>query len=213
VISDNVNDAIDLILSNKLISDSIVDEIKKRRATQSSRILVGISGNSRSGKSSFCHSMEQRLRAEGLTSLTIHLDDLIIPKQEREHPDNLIDRLQVRRYAEIVLACRRGKSYSIRSYCGLTGQKLVAPRVYDPGAHDVILIEGVLANHETVASLFDLRIHLSQREDVLRQRFEAYYAWRGYPPEEIEFLFGSRKESEWPVVLQQTQHVDFHFQL
>jgi hypothetical protein len=64
----------------------------------------------------------------------------------------------------------------------------------------VILIDGSFAAHRTVRSMLDLTAFVAVPEELQRQRFAAFYRWKGLDQQAIDALWGERTRDEWPAV-------------
>lgn len=83
-----------LITSERLPDDyrAVVDDYWQplaeeiaRRANDTGPLLVGINGAQGSGKTTLCRFLELLLAKRGLNAITLSLDDLYLPRTERQH--------------------------------------------------------------------------------------------------------------------------------
>jgi uridine kinase len=80
---------------------------------------------------------------------------------------------------------------------------------YDPAARPVIVLEGSFAGHHSIRDLLDFDIFVAAPEELQRERFSAFYRWKGFGEDAIAALWDQRVTDEWPAVDAQRDSSDF----
>jgi uridine kinase len=99
----------------------------------------------------------------------------------------------------VVSALRAGKSIRAPGYDMATrgaGEAVV----YDPSGRAVILLDGTFAAHHGLRAMLDLAVFVAVPPDLQRERFVAFYRWKGLDQQAIDALWRERAEDEWPAV-------------
>jgi mannose-1-phosphate guanylyltransferase / phosphomannomutase len=162
-------------------------------------VLVGVSGRSRAGKSVIAHAIVRSLTEAGTTCLHVRLDDWIMPSAERAPGTSAEARNRVDALPILVSTLRAGASLHAPGYDPATrgaGEAVT----YDPTGRSVIVLEGSFAAHRSVRDMLDFAIFVAVPPDVQRQRFAAFYHWKGLDQKAIDALWCERAEDEWPAV-------------
>jgi uridine kinase len=79
---------------------------------------------------------------------------------------------------------------------------------YDASGRPVILLDGSFAAHASVRDLLDLAVFVAAPPDLQRERFAAFYRWKGFDQQAIDALWRERAEDEWPAVDVQQEGAD-----
>ena len=71
---------------------------------------------------------------------------------------------------------------------------------YDAAGRSIILLDGSFAVHASLRAMLDLAVFVSVPPDLQRERFAAFYGWKGLDQPAVEELWRARAEDEWPAV-------------
>jgi len=205
---DSVIDAVDFILSSDPMAEVLVSDIcKVVKSGGDDKLLIGVCGIARSGKSTLSHRLEIMLEDRGIPVLRVHLDQWILPRSKRkfDDPPEVVNR--VGRYREVFSALKSGNPVIAPGYDTKTREH-GKPVKFDPRGKKVIIFDGLFACHGSVKDLIDLSVYVDSTEEEVRRRFMRFYEWKGLPKEERERLFTKRTKEEWPAIHLQRIHAD-----
>jgi uridine kinase len=169
--------------------------------------VVGISGFSRSGKSTFAHGILRELRKKGIGALHVKLDGWILPRSKRISNPGSEERNQVSLYPSLLEQLFGGKEIVGAGYCE-ADREAYEPVRYLLRDERVVLLDGLYACHAGIRNRLDWSVYLEVEEEVLRSRFAEFYRWKGDDARAVESLLSERIEEEWPSVLRQRQGAD-----
>ncbi len=202
------HDPIDALIAQELLPASYRDVVSAfwtplathiaRRAARRNPLIVGVNGGQGTGKSTMCMFLEVLLKQRGLRAVTLGLDDLYLPRAERERLAAAVHPLFVTRGVPGTHTAREGIGI-IEDV--LAGRSFTMPRfdkgqddrkpegVSIAGPVDVLFFEGwcVGAKPQDEAALAEPVNALEAAED-------AHGIWRGlanrFLAEEYAKLFG-----------------------
>ncbi len=195
----DLKEAVEYILNNPH-QEEIENISQKVKAAAQHPYIISIGGNSRSGKSTLATSLQKNLEREGYKVFTIKLDDWILPKAQRREKDEVFYNFQIKKLESDLQKILGGEKVEINSYRPHPRQE-PKNKTYHYQAQDVIIIEGVVAlSSESLLSRSDYSLFLDIDEKVLKERFVAYYRWKGFEPDEIEDLWLNRLENEYRII-------------
>jgi mannose-1-phosphate guanylyltransferase / phosphomannomutase len=203
VIFDDVRDAVGFALSYQAQAASLLKAIEQRKE----RMVIGICGRSRSGKSVVAHALVRALKDAGRDCLHVRLDDWIVPAADRTAGDTAEVRNRADLLTELLAKLRGGQTATAPGY-DAANRVQGTPVTYDPTGHRLILVEGVFAAHRSVRSMIDLAVFVDASERVQRARFDALYRWKRFDNTAIEELWRARMADEWAAVDSQRKHCD-----
>jgi histidinol-phosphate phosphatase family protein len=180
-----------------------------RRAMHQGRkpLLVGVSGRARAGKTLIAHAVLRSLLEDGVPALHVRLDDWIFSVSEREPRASAETRNRIDVLPGMVSALRAGTSVSAPGYDAATrgaGEAVT----YDAAGRSVILLDGGFAAHRSIRAMLDLAVFVAVPEDLQRERFAAFYRWKGLDQNAIDALWRERVQDEWPAVDAQQDSAD-----
>jgi hypothetical protein len=72
----------------------------------------------------------------------------------------------------------------------------------------VILLDGSFAAHRGIRAMLDLAVFVAVQPDLQRERFAAFYRWKGLDQDAIDALWRERSTDEWPPVDAQQDGAD-----
>jgi uridine kinase len=162
-------------------------------------VLVGVSGRSRAGKTVVAHAVIRSLVEEGVAGLHVRLDDWIMAAPERGPHASAEARNRVAMLPGVASALRAGTSVSAPGYDAATrgaGEAVT----YDAAGRSVILLEGSFAAHASLRTMLDFAVFVAVPPELQRERFAAFYRWKGLDQQAIDALWRDRAEDEWPAV-------------
>jgi histidinol-phosphate phosphatase family protein len=162
-------------------------------------VLVGVSGRSRAGKTAIAHAVLRSLIEDGISGLHVRLDDWIMPASEREPPATAATRNRVDALPAVVTALRAGASVRAPGYDAATRGSGEAV-TYDAAGRSIILLDGSFATHESLRAMLDVAVFVAAPPDLQRERFAAFYRWKGLDQPAIDTLWNERAADEWPAV-------------
>jgi uridine kinase len=139
------------------------------------------------------------LTEDGMAGLHVRLDDWIVSVSEREPSGSSEMRNRVDALPGVVSALRAGKSIRAPGYDTATrgaGEAVV----YDPSGRAVIVLDGTFAAHRGLRAMLDLAVFVAVPPDLQRERFAAFYRWKGLEQQAIDALWRERAADEWPAV-------------
>jgi uridine kinase len=162
-------------------------------------VLVGVSGRSRAGKSAIAHAVIRSLGEDGVAGLHVRLDDWIMAAPGREPRASAETRNRVDALPSLVAALRAGTSVSAPGYDAATRGAGDAV-TYDARGRSVILLDGSFAVHAGMRAMLDIAVFVTLPPKVQRERFAAFYRWKGLDQQAIDALWRERAADEWPAV-------------
>ena len=71
---------------------------------------------------------------------------------------------------------------------------------YDAAGRSIILVDGSFAAHESLRAMLDVAVFVAAPSDLQRERFAAFYRWKGLEQAAIDTLWNERAADEWPAV-------------
>jgi histidinol-phosphate phosphatase family protein len=204
---ENVSEAVAFGIGYRGLAAPILTEIRRVLAQGRAPTMIGLGGRSRSGKTALAHAVIRCLSEDGVACLHVRLDDWIMPAAERGLNASAEVRNRVEGLPGAVAMLRRGESVSAPGYDAAAREASEAV-VYDASGRSVILIEGCFALHAAVRPMLDFAVYATVPEELQRERFAAFYRWKGLDPQAIDALWRERAADEWPAVDKQRTGAD-----
>jgi D,D-heptose 1,7-bisphosphate phosphatase len=207
----NLAEAVDFILAEPWERELQVCNEKLKvwqNAHPDQPFVIAIAGNSRSGKSTFSTRLKKFLEAEKNEVKVIRLDDWIRPKHERRERDEVHYNFQSERLQHEIRQILKGERIELSSYPSHPARP-VKPKTYQIDNPDVIILDGVVGlATEALRSLSQYKVFMKIEEGELKQRFEAFYNWKGMAQDEMEQLWQIRLENEYKVIAEHHKYAD-----
>jgi histidinol-phosphate phosphatase family protein len=203
---ETVAEAVDFGIGYRGLAASVLAGLRPL-LSRKARTLVGISGRSRSGKTTVAHAAVRSLTEDGTACLHVRLDDWLIPISERGPQASAEMRAQVNILPELLAALRRGSRVHAPGYNAAT-RGVGEPVTYDASDKSVIVVEGSFATHKSIRSMLDFAVFTAVPAQLQRQRFDTFYLWKGLEQEAIDELWRERMRDEWPAVDAQCERAD-----
>jgi uridine kinase len=147
------------------------------------------------------------LTEEGVASLHVRLDDWIVSAAEREPGASAERRSRLAALPSVVSGLRAGTRIRAPGYDAATRRAGEAV-IYDPSERSVVLLDGSFAMHASLRGMLDLAVFVTVAPDAQRERFAAFYRWKGLDQPAIDALWDERAEDEWPAVDVQQESAD-----
>ncbi len=204
---ESVAEAAEFGIGYRALAAPVMADIARLLERGSKPVLVGVSGRSRAGKSAVAHAVVRFLIEEGVASLHVRLDDWILSAAEREPDASAERRNRVDALPGVVAGLRAGASISAPGYDAATrgaGEAVI----YDAAGRSVILLDGGFALHASLRAMLDLAVFVAVPPDLQRQRFAAFYRWKGLDQPSIDALWRERAQDEWRAVDVQQESAD-----
>ncbi len=153
--------------------------------------LVGITGGSGSGKTTFIHALLNRMPTGSVALLS--QDNYYKSIEQQTQDDNRIENfdipssLDLDKFYQDVLKLRDGKSLEIVEYT-FNSVDAVAKKFHIPPA-PIVLLEGIYALHDPVLNeLIDLKVFIDAEEHHRRnRRIQRDAVERGYDQDDVEY--------------------------
>ncbi|HEY6258530.1 MAG TPA: HAD-IIIA family hydrolase [Xanthobacteraceae bacterium] len=204
---ETVTEAIDFGLGYRALAAPLLAEIDRALERGRKPLLVGLCGRARAGKTVMAQAVARALLEDGVACLHVRLDDWIVAQSERAPRASAQMRNRVDALPPVVTALRAGTSVSAPGYDTATRGRGEAV-TYDAAGQSVILLDGVLAAHAGIRALLDLAVFVSVPSELQRERFAAFYRWKGLEAPAIDALWLERTADEWIAVDAQREHAD-----
>ena len=205
---ENVSEAVDFDIQYNELAAPCVAAIQRLKEENGTPVMVGVCGRSRAGKSVAAHAIVRTLIEQGVACLHVGLDHWIMPAADRGQKCSAEVRNRVRDLPDLVRALRSGASVRAPGYDAATrgaGEGVS----YDPTDQSVIVLDGCFAGHPDIRSMLNLVVFVTVPAELQRERFMAFYRWKGLDANAIATLWRDRATDEWPVVDPQRHDADF----
>jgi mannose-1-phosphate guanylyltransferase / phosphomannomutase len=204
---ETVSEAVEFGVGYRALAAPLMADIIRVMGQGRKPVLVAVSGRSRAGKSAIAHAVTRSLIEDGVAGLHVRLDDWIMSAPEREPRASAETRNRIDALPGVVAALRAGTSVSAPGYDAAT-RGAGAAVAYDASGRSVILLDGSFAAHASLRAMLDLAVFVAVQPHVQRERFAAFYLWKGLDRQAIEALWRERAEDEWPAVDAQQEGAD-----
>lgn len=204
---ETVSEAVDFGIDYRALGAPVLSRLRRLLIRKNAPRLVGVSGRSRSGKSVIAHAVVRSMTEDGTACLHVRLDDWITPASKRGLRASAETRARVDLLPGVVAALRAGSSVCAPGYDPATREGAEAV-TYDPTGRSVIVLEGCFATHRSLRALLDLTVFVALPAELQRERFVAFYHWKGFDQPAIDTLWRERVEDEWPAVDAQCEAAD-----
>jgi mannose-1-phosphate guanylyltransferase / phosphomannomutase len=204
---ETVSEAVEFGIGYRALAAPVMADIRRAMERGREPVLVAVSGRSRAGKSAIAHAVTRSLMEDGVAGLHVRLDDWIVSAPEREPRASAETRIRVDALPSVVSALRAGTGVSAPGYDVATrgaGEGVTD----DASGRSVILLDGSFAAHRSIRAMLDLAVFVAVPPDVQRERFAAFYRWKGLDQQAIDALWRERAEDEWPAVDAQQEGAD-----
>jgi mannose-1-phosphate guanylyltransferase / phosphomannomutase len=204
---ESVSEAVEFGIGYRALAAPVLADIRRVMERGRKPVLVGVSGRARAGKSAVAHAVVRSLIEDGAAGLHVRLDDWIVSAREREPGTAAETRNRVDALPGVIAALRAGMSVNAPGYDAATRGAGEAVS-YDAAGRSVILLDGSFAAHRGIRAMLDLAIFVAVPPDLQRERFAAFYRWKGLDKDAIDALWRERSEDEWPSVDAQQDGAD-----
>jgi mannose-1-phosphate guanylyltransferase/phosphomannomutase len=204
---ETVSQAVEFGVGYRALAKLVVAGIRRKMERGTTPVMVGVSGRSRAGKTAVAHAVVRTLIEDGVSGIHVRLDDWIMSAAEREPGASAVTRNRVDELPGVVTALRAGTVVGAPGYNAATrgaGEAVT----YDARGRSVILLDGSFAVHPGIRAMLDLAVFVTLPPDVQRERFAAFYRWKGLDPQAIDALWRERAADEWPAVDEQQGGAD-----
>jgi histidinol-phosphate phosphatase family protein len=204
---ESVSEAVEFGIGYRALAEPIVADVRRAMDRGTKPVMVGVSGRSRAGKTAIAHAVFRCLIEDGVAGIHVRLDDWIMPASEREPRASAETRNRVDVLPGVVSALRAGTSIRAPGYDPTT-RETGAAVTYDAGGQSVILLDGSFAAHPSLRAMLDVAVFVAVPPELQRERFAAFYRWKGLDQPAIDALWCERAADEWPAVDVQRERAD-----
>lgn len=206
----NLEEAVQFILHGNMeaMAREIIAQLP-HETSQPQIVLIG--GNSRSGKTHLSRMLELELEEEGLRYFTIHLDDWILPREQRPPNSDVFQNFNADQIAADLPKILQGEILEFPAYKrhALRPERSVR---YQYQQEPVIIVEGVIALcDEWLRNQAAVKVYVDCGPEAHRERIATFYRWKGYDEEAIEALYAQRLLNEYQPIEQFARFADLHF--
>ncbi len=201
---ENVLEAVEYVLNDPFQSDAIhlANLIQKPS-------VIGIAGNSRSGKSVFTSRLIKELQSDGLNVFRIDLDDWIVPKNQRLPHFGVMENFRIHELEDDIERILNGESVSLMAYSAHPNRAL-SSKTYHILNADVVVIEGVVTlSSEKIRNFLQHKVFVHCEESLRKLRIKNLFLWKGLSEEEIETIYNIRQHNEYIIIEQDAVWADY----
>ena len=186
---DNVLDAVRYVVEQPFIN--LINEGLQRfeiyKSTDSKPFVIALGGPARSGKSTAAAGLARAMRQKGYTVELVHLDDWLLPAEQRDSSESGPWRSYPKKVMNAALhqLLVEGKTITAPGYSVRTDWPARETH-YTPA--EVVLVEGVVAlGLESLRTAAHWTVGVTAAESTRKERYERYQAWRGLPTDDAEW--------------------------
>lgn len=168
----------------KVVNPTFISRFTKRLINNpSKRLLVGITGESASGKSTICkeikHIIEQLSMPVSVLSTDNYFNDISELIKKYGSFDNLTDNgydvdapssFQLELLKKDLESLSMGETIFAPKYVP-NGTGVSIPHAQEVNSNKIVVVEGIATMYEDVKDLFDVRIYIETDNDIRRERF------------------------------------------
>ena len=202
----NLTEAVNHILDRPY--EKLVEEILHKLPEEGSGHILLLGGNSRTGKTHLSREIEWALEEEGISCFTIHLDDWILPKEERPTDPDVFANFNFTQIQSDLSSILEGQRVELQGYRRHPDRPSV-PVCYQYEGQQVILVEGILALADAEwRKMAHLKIFTHCDRTVHEERIKTFYRWKGHTDDSIDQQYQQRLVNEYEVVDQMALHAD-----
>lgn len=172
-----------------------------RLKTKKSRVIVSISGKSRSGKSTLAKKLHDLLKEQSINSQLIHLEDWIIPVDERTKDMNVYDRFNYQKLTNDFEKLLAGGEVKFHAYDEITRSTEKVTHSYKLIEEGVVIIDGVITlGLDVIYDASDETVFVEIKEKERYERIKQTYMEKGLNDDEINDLYIERLEDEFNLI-------------
>ena len=196
---ENLEECVDLILENPY--DTLYRQVKEKYTGHPGEsFVIAVGGNARSGKSTLVSGLRQKFLKDGISVMTINLDDWILPKEKRENEKDVFHNFRVHEIEKDLEKILKGEEVRVSGYARHPQRKAMAS-TYSWRGEKVVLLDGIVAlSTEGLRRLSHLKLFKDISPGDLYTRLRSFYAWKGYSPDAFEKLYQKRKRDEYDII-------------
>lgn len=198
-IFENLYEAIDFIMKKPFekVCERILEAFSK---CEKSQFILRIGGQSRSGKSTLATYIQKRFEENGEKVLKISLDNWILPREERQAETDVFHNFQMPRLEKDLQSFFSGNTIEAPGY-QVHNTWPLKPVSYSPKGFDLIIVEGIVGlSSDVLKRHSDLSVFKKINPELHKERFSAFYRWKGYKEEDILKLWAERKTNEFDLI-------------
>lgn len=166
------------------INPNFVNKFSRRLIDNpTKKLLIGITGESASGKSTICREIKKSIEKFSLPISTLSTDNYFndISKEIKEFGgfDNLRDSgydldapssFQLDTLKEDLIKLSNGENIKAPMYLP-NGTGISVPNAQEIESNKIIVVEGIATMYESVQDVFDIKIYVETENEIRKQRF------------------------------------------
>lgn len=180
--------------------NQLMEQILRLRKSKS-RVIVSISGKSRSGKTTLSKKLHDLLLEKGCQSQLIHLEDWILPVSERKEDMDVYQRFNHEKVTSDFQKLFNGEEVKFRAYEEKTRETEREEKSYKLVDEGIVIIDGVITlGLDVIYDASDETVFVEIKEKVRYERIKDTYKGKGLSNDDINDLYISRLEDEFQLV-------------
>ena len=192
VLVENLGAATDLLLTHDTAIENLAGTISQDPG------IIAIGGLARSGKSTLCWLLKRALRARGINTLHVRLDDWILPAGERSPSTSVQERYNWDRLTTDVESLVQSGQCKAPGYDNRRRTRPNNPVSYVRDEAPVVLLDGVPALFLEVP--IDLRVFVDTEEPIRQKRISRWHSLRNgagtIDPQEDQSVRDSQNQAD-----------------
>ena len=178
------------------------------RADHGAPAVYAISGSTRSGKTLLASRLRRELQRNGQETLVIHLDDWLLPTDQRTAEMGVLERYRIDRLVDDIERILDGERVDLPGYSAAT-RRAGAGVTYQIGKAAAVIIEGVVAlSHPRLRAMSDTTVFLEVDRKLLEARIRSFYRWKGLDESAIDALLEKRWKDEYSLLEEHGKRAD-----
>jgi uridine kinase len=206
---DDLQEAVDFILSGKAKYDDLSREIGNR-ISKNIRMpsIITIGGQARSGKSTFVKCLSDYLLNVGVRHRIIGLDNWLVGVSERPDAMTVRNRYDYKKIEKDLEELLNHRKIIIQKYDPYSRTTL-KDQEYALCEENCIIFEGVPAlDIEGLRNVSSIKVYIEIDEETRKRRFFSFYAWKGLSEKEVQNLYSQRLLDEVVFIDRSKDHAD-----
>lgn len=196
---DDLHEAAEFIVNGQFQYQDICQDICKQISSTfdlstKQRLIIVVGGQSRVGKTTFVKVLKEQLELTHDNVKVIEMDHWIVEHDQRKANSTVFERYDIEKFDHDIDSYLSGGQLVIRPYDPLTRARADSEIVIDPKIPEICIITGTIVLSGPLAKVADHRIFLQIDDELQKERFFAFYRWKGLDDSEIQRLYGERVE-------------------
>lgn len=164
---------------------------------------------SRSWKTTFTKILTSLLDKHSTSYQEIHLDNRLLSKKQRDFTMDVRARYQYDKIVDDMQELFAWKPISVNAYNVRDRTVIENHSTLQLHSHGIVILDWVLAlDIEPLRDRADLKIYCDIDENIRKQRFHDFYAYKWLSEYDIQELYDKRQEDEFSVVKNSQKYAD-----